>query len=99
MTRRCWTWRNARLAALLLTASAGARAAPGGDPTARVLFVGNSYTYFNDLPEMLAALAAAGGHALETRMVAPGGWRLRDHFEGGEALGVLRAEHWDFVVL
>jgi hypothetical protein len=32
-------------------------------------------------------------------MVAPGGWRLKDHFEKGEARRALHEEHWDFVVL
>ena len=27
----------------------------------RVLFIGNSFTYYNDLPNMLAELAEAGG--------------------------------------
>jgi hypothetical protein len=28
----------------------------------RVLFIGNSYTFANELPEMLAQLARSGGH-------------------------------------
>lgn len=73
--------------------------APQAQPPTRVLFVGNSYTYFNDLPAMVSALAEAGGHRLETKMIAPGGWRLRDHFEKGEARSALHEGHWDFVVL
>jgi hypothetical protein len=66
----------------------------------RVLFIGNSYTYFNNLPEIFAKLAEAG-HAgnVETRMVAPGGWRLKDHWEKGAARELLANEKWDFVVL
>ncbi|MGD0309351.1 MAG: hypothetical protein ABSC02_08680 [Acidobacteriota bacterium] len=56
----------------------------------RVLFIGNSYTYFNNLPEIFTRLAQAGNQrAVEARMVAPGGWRLKDHWEKGEALKVL----------
>jgi hypothetical protein len=47
----------------------------------RVLFVGNSYTYFHNLPEMVVKLAAARRQKVEARMVAPGGWRLKDHWE------------------
>ena len=66
----------------------------------RVLFIGNSYTYFNDLPEIFAQLAEAGHQGkIETRMVAPGGWRLKDHWEKGTALTLLDEERWDFVVL
>lgn len=66
----------------------------------RVLFIGNSYTYFNNLPEIFAALARSGGRGnVETAMVAPGGWRLKDHWEKGDARLLLRNEKWDFVVL
>src|SRR5262249_13693322 len=66
----------------------------------RILFVGNSYTYFNDLPEIVSGLARYGNQCtVQTRMVAPGGWRLKDHWEKGIARQLLDAEKWDFVVL
>ena len=66
----------------------------------RILFIGNSYTYFNNLPEIFAKLAQAGHRGkIETRMVAPGGWRLKDHWEKGTARKSLNHERWDFVVL
>jgi hypothetical protein len=83
--------------------AAGSRLAPitarQERPPTRVLFVGNSYTYFNNLPEILAKLAAARGQKVETLMVAPGGWRLQDHWEKGSALAALHAHPWEFVVL
>jgi hypothetical protein len=73
---------------------------PAGVPELRVLFIGNSYTYFNNLPGILAGLAADGGRGrVETRMVAPGGWRLKDQWEKGQALEALRSGRWDYVVL
>jgi len=43
-------------------ASPDGAAADGAAPSRlRVLFVGNSYTYVNDLPALLAAMARAGG--------------------------------------
>jgi hypothetical protein len=66
---------------------------------ARVLFIGNSYTYFNNLPDMFAALAADAGQQVNVTMVAPGGWRLKDHWVKGEALALLRKEQWNYVVL
>ena len=83
--------------ALLALVPAHPRALPAPEPT-RVLFIGNSYTYYNNLPSMLAELALGEGKPLVTRMVAPGGWRLRDHLEA-EAVQALGAEKWDFVVL
>ena len=93
----------ARSFGALLTIVAGfGLAAIGADqaqPATRVLFIGNSYTYFNNLPEMFARLAAARGRKVETFMVAPGGWRLKDHWEKGGGLAALHGSRWDFVVL
>jgi len=69
-------------------------------PSTRVLFIGNSYTYFNNLPEIFTRLAEFGHQGkVETRMLAPGGWRLKDHWEGGEARKALRENKWNYVVL
>jgi hypothetical protein len=66
----------------------------------RVLFIGNSYTYFNDLPAIFSTLAEAGHQGkVDTLMIAPGGKQLRDHWEKGEALKALQQGKWDYVVL
>ena len=56
----------------------------GSRSCVRILFVGNSYTYMNDLPDMFARLARAGGHTVETGMAAPGGWTLFAHARSAE---------------
>jgi hypothetical protein len=65
----------------------------------RVLFIGNSYTYVNDLPSMFAALARSGGHQVETGMAAEGGVTLADHVASTATQAKLGAGHWDIVVL
>jgi len=45
----------------------------------KVLFVGNSYTFFNDVPGQVAALAAADGQTIETDWIARGGADLKAH--------------------
>jgi hypothetical protein len=65
----------------------------------RVLFVGNSYTYVNDLPGTFAALAASGGHPVETSMIASGGATLADHLASAATMAMIRGSHWDFVIL
>jgi hypothetical protein len=68
--------------------------------TTRVLFLGNSYTYFNDLPAILSELAKAGHQCtVETHMVAPGGKTLKDHWESSASRQALDSQAWDFVVL
>jgi len=80
----------------LLPACAGAQAA---DPCTRVLFIGNSYTYVNDLPAVFTQLAASGGHRVETGMAAEGGWTLAQHVASSATLDELASSHWDDVVL
>jgi len=68
--------------------------------TLKVLFVGNSLTYTNDLPGMLAQLAKAGGKpALEYDTEMPGGCSLEKHWREGRALAKIQARAWDFVVM
>jgi hypothetical protein len=76
-------------------------AAPGQTKEeVHVLWIGNSLTYYNNMPKMVAELARAGGqrpmvHEQET----PGGCTLEKHWKDGKAMKKLRARQWDFVVL
>jgi hypothetical protein len=65
----------------------------------RVLFIGNSYTFVNDLPSTFAKLAKSGGHKVEVGMSAQGGWTLSDHVGSTETLNLLNSAKWNFVVL
>ena len=66
----------------------------------RVLFVGNSYTYVNDLPAVVQALAAATpGYAFEVESVTPGGARLADHWSTTGARTLIESGNFDVVVL
>ena len=64
----------------------------------RVLFVGNSHTYTNDLPRIVAALATQRGVELETDRLAEPGVSLGDHL-GARRLRRLLQRDWDWVVL
>lgn len=65
----------------------------------RVLFIGNSYTYANDLPSKFAKLAKSGQHAVEVGVVAQGGWTLADHVKSTDTEEALSAKKWTYVVL
>lgn len=47
----------------------------------RLLFIGNSHTYCNDMPLMAAKKARAAGYDCEVTMIAHGGWFLAQHVE------------------
>lgn len=91
------------VAAPLLLPLAGCDPPPGCSATTstctRVLFIGNSYTYVNDLPSTFAALAAAGGHGVETAMLATGGATLAQHAADPATKTTLAAGRWNVVVL
>jgi len=67
----------------------------------RVLFVGNSYCYVNDLPALVRELASANprGPQIAVESVTPGGALLKQHFESTGALEKIRAGGWTHVVL
>ncbi|MBV9880292.1 MAG: hypothetical protein JO180_07345 [Gemmatirosa sp.] len=64
-----------------------------------VLFVGNSFTARNDVPGLLATLAAARGHTLTHRLISAGGASLRMHWNKGIARQAIEDGGWDWVVL
>ncbi len=65
----------------------------------RILYLGNSLTAANDLPALVAAMAASAGVRIEWRAVTPGGVNLEDHWHDGRGEKLLSAERWDFLVL
>jgi len=71
----------------------------GSGPCTRVLFIGNSYTYVNDLPGMFASLAGSGGHRVETGMAAQGGWTFSNQIGSSDTLDKIKSATWNFVVL
>ncbi len=67
----------------------------------RVLFIGNSLTFFNDLPIRTAEIAARDTtlRAPDLQSVVRSGYTLRQHWALGEARLRLDTERWDYVVL
>jgi hypothetical protein len=64
-----------------------------------VLFIGNSFTARNDVPALVARLAAARGKTLGHHLVSAGGASLRTHWNRGEAQAAIAASRYDYVVL
>jgi len=64
-----------------------------------VLFVGNSYTYFNDLPTLFANLSAYGGKRVYADMYAPGGYTLQEHKTDSLCLSKIKLGYWNYVIL
>lgn len=66
----------------------------------KVLFIGNSYTYYHRMPDIVAAMSSRpeSPRRFEVRMVAQGGASLAQHWDGG-GRRALRSGAWDAVVL
>jgi hypothetical protein len=87
------------LAATAACQDAGTPAGP--QPVSlRVLFIGNSLTYYNDLPGTLADIARTAGDTLGVESVTGPGYALIDHLGGKSgAVAAVRRGGWDVVVL
>ena len=83
------------LAALLMLASA----AFASDPQ-RVLFIGNSYTGVNKLPEVfLEVVKSSGRSAPVVKSSTPGGRTLKQHLAIEGSMKLIEEGGWDVVVL
>src|SRR5262249_26174043 len=65
----------------------------------KVLFIGNSFTARNDLPGLIARLAATRGKSLQHRLISAGGASLRTHWNAGTARRSIQDGQYNFVVL
>jgi len=98
MTLRRWAM---AVAVLVCLAAAGPQAADQA-PNARVLFIGNSLTFANNLPAMIEAVTAQAGFKgrIRCQAVALPNSGLQEHWHDGRALSALRnGTRWTHVVL
>lgn len=65
----------------------------------RLLFIGNSYTYYNDLPQMVYEIAKTQNKKLSVKSVTKGGERLKGHLKNEKLRQMLLSQKWDFVIL
>jgi hypothetical protein len=82
-------------AAVLILGTANSHA----QVTKRVLFLGNSYTGVNNLPQLVSAVAKSTGKTLVYNSNTPGGYYLGNHVLDTTSLQVLNSSKWDNVVL
>ena len=69
-----------------------------------ILMIGNSYTFCNEMPTILEAIAAANGKELAVESITKGGRKLIENVTGGDELAEKTAEaarsgHYDAVLL
>ena len=64
----------------------------------KVLFIGNSYTAWHTLPEIVAQMAHSKGKRLYYEMHAPGGRTFEKHWNEGVAQEKIQHKRWDYVM-
>ena len=69
-----------------------------GQEHPRVLFIGNSYTQANNLPQMVADIAQSMGEGMEYRSNTPGGCTFEMHCHNQSMTWICEGG-WDFVVM
>lgn len=65
----------------------------------RVLFIGNSYTYANNLPQMVADIALSKSDTVVYDSSTPGGFTFQMHCANSITWQKIRSQKWDVVVL
>lgn len=67
----------------------------------KVLFIGNSYTDVNNLPQLIASMAEAGGDTLVFSANLPGGSTFSNHLNPNTSVtpSLIQQGGWDYVVL
>ena len=66
---------------------------------ASVLFIGNSYTYYNDMPDILSDIAASLGNSVNNVSQTTGGATFSGHVGNTNTFNAINSQIWDYVVL
>lgn len=77
---------------------------PAAGENPRILFVGNSHTYTNDLPVIFSEIVGAMGHPADVQEITEGAYTLTQFADETDEVGSvvdqkLTEETWDFVIL
>ncbi|WP_158961279.1 DUF4886 domain-containing protein [Myroides fluvii] len=64
-----------------------------------VYFIGNSYTYYNDLPLLTQKVAHSAGDFLDFEQTTAGGASLQNHLYNEVVTTKINSKAWDYVVL
>ena len=67
--------------------------------SASVLFIGNSYTYYNDMPGLFQDLSSSLGKATYVDSKVNGGATMQVHANDPVSYQKMNSSNWDYVVL
>ncbi|MCH2233366.1 MAG: T9SS type A sorting domain-containing protein [Crocinitomicaceae bacterium] len=70
-----------------------------GQTTKRAIFLGNSYTAFNNLPNLVSECATSTGDELIYSSNTPGGYTLEGHSTNATSQSLIKSTEWDYLIL
>lgn len=65
----------------------------------KVLYLGNSYTNFNNLPELIYQAGLTVGDTILYNSNTPGGTTLSQHAANATSLNLIQSDNWDHIVI
>jgi hypothetical protein len=65
----------------------------------KVLFIGNSYTFVNNLPQVLKDMALSLGDTVQYDSSTQGGYSFQNHCNDANTQAKIKSQKWDVVVL
>lgn len=72
---------------------------PANSSAKKILFVGNSLTYFNDLPSLVLAIAVDHSKVIEVESLTFPNYALEDHWNDGCIQVLIASGYYDFVIM
>ena len=106
---RCVGWRRNRLEIVIkskmkklliaVTVTLGLSFVSISQDTLSVLFIGNSYTSYNNLPLLVKNLSTSAGKTLNIDSNMPGGYLMSSHLNDATTLSKISQGNWDYVIL
>lgn len=90
---------TAVLVALFMSTEVKAQENPMDPSKISYLFIGNSFTYYNEMPKMFDAIASNAGKNVYVQSNTKGGADFEEHSERPSVYTSIKAHKWDNVIL
>jgi hypothetical protein len=68
-------------------------------PKLQILFVGNSFVFQNDMPDILEGMLGAAGVSAEIDIATIPGGSLKQHAKTRRTIKKIQSQNWDYVIL
>lgn len=87
------------IATLFISAHAKGQGNPMDPTKTSYLFIGNSFTYYNDMPKMFDAIATNAGKNVYVKSDTKGGANFEEHSQRSSVFKSINSHKWDNIIL